>query len=85
MDIASIQVAHRGFQRGLPIDRIYSCITRELEKGTIKRTTYRLRLGDQAISVHFTRTLVESWKLQYDEGQRIEIPTDLLDKIDDVL
>ena len=83
--IFPVMVAYRGFQYGLPIDWIYDGIERSLRDGTVKGSHYIRWPGGQPIPVRFTKSLVERWKGQYDDGVKLDIPRELWSQIDKTL
>ena len=85
MDVTPVQVAFRGFRRDLSNARILNRIQRALNAGRVKRPPFTRWPGGEPISVHVGESHLTSWRRQYDEGVRVDVPEDAARELDDIL
>ncbi|MDP6776963.1 MAG: hypothetical protein QGI83_09375, partial [Candidatus Latescibacteria bacterium] len=78
-------VAHRGFEHELTLSWIYERIEHAIGRGILDKPVHRLPPENQAIPIHFSMSLIETWKFQYNRGNRVSVPRKLWGEVDKIL
>lgn len=78
-------IAVRGFQHNLPTNWIMDSIRRALQAGAARRLSFTVWPSGEPIVVTVTAEHLALWRRQYDAGDRLELPEDLLEDIDRIL
>jgi hypothetical protein len=80
-----IQVAYRGFEHELTISWIHERIKAAIDSRALDKPLHTLPPRNETIAIHFSDSLIETWKLQYDKGHRVDVPREIWDEIDELL
>ena len=80
-----IQVAYRGFEHELTLSWIYERIRSAIDSRVLDKPLHVLPPRNETIAIHFSDSLIETWKLQFVKGHRVDVPREIWDEIDKLL
>lgn len=79
------QVAHRGFEHELTLNWIFERIEKAIGEGLLDKPVHRLPPENRTIPIHFSMSLIETWKFHYNRGSRLNVPRKLWGEVDRIL
>lgn len=85
MEALPIQIAYRGFDYGLTLEWVYERLDRSIKAGKVARPVHNVGPGGLGIPIHFSVSLIEYWKHQYDRHVKVDIPREIWAEIDGIL
>ena len=80
-----IQVAYRGFEHELTLNWIHEKLKAAIDEGVLDKPVHRLPPGNDTIAIHFSVSLIETWKFQFENGHRVDVPRAVWGEIDKLL